>query len=152
MIKLSFESQLRVEKRILIEHSFSMEGANTELFPWLKLTHPKGPDPLKENIKAPGRFLFKSWFLFLGFIPIDYYSFYFIFLSQEGDFHENSSSLTYKNWCHIREISSSEEGCLLKDDLEITPRLFFLSPLIRFFAHRLFRHRHNVLRKKFNKT
>ena len=151
MIKLSFESQLSIDKKVLIEHAFSMRGVNTELFPWMKLTYPKGPDFLRGNILAPGRFLFKSWFLFLGFIHIDYYSFYFIFLSQEGDFHENSSSLTYKNWCHIREISSSEEGCLLKDDLEITPRLFFLSPLIRFFARRIFLHRHSVLRKKFNK-
>mgnify|MGYP001461501791 CR=1 FL=1 len=152
MIKLSFESQLSVEKKVLIEHAFSMRGVNAELFPWMRLTYPKGPDALKENIKPPGRFLFKSWFLFLCFIPIDYNSFFFKFISQEGHFHESSSSLTHKNWCHIRKISVSEGGSLLQDELEITPRVKMLSPLIRFFAQRLFLHRHNILRKKFNKA
>ncbi|MBG07926.1 MAG: hypothetical protein CME68_04160 [Halobacteriovoraceae bacterium] len=154
MIKLSFESQLNVDKNVLIEQAFSMPGVNFELSPWIKLTYPKGAgaDPLKENIKAPGRFLFKSWFLVLGLIPIDYYSFYFISLCQEGHFHESSSSLTYKKWYHIRDISSSEEGSFVKDDLEITPRLPVLSPLIRFLVRLVFLHRHNVLRKKYNKS
>lgn len=147
MIKLSFKSKFNVEKKVLVEHSFSMKGVNTELFPWMKLTYPT--DVLKENIEEPGRFLFNSWVLFLGFIPIDYYSFYFTSFNIEGHFHENSSSLTYKNWCHIREVVAVEGGCLLKDDLEIKPRLFFLSPLIRFFVRRLFLHRHSILRKKF---
>ena len=150
MIKLSFESKFDVEKKVLVDHSFSMKGVNAELFPWLRLTYPAGI--LRENVEAPGRFFFHSWVLFLGFIPIDYYSFYFTSYNIDGHFYENSSSLTYKNWCHIREVSETEGGCTLKDELEIKPHLIFLSPLIRFFVRRLFIHRHRVLKKKFNKV
>ena len=149
MIKLSFKSEIKVEKEDLVKHSFSMEGVNFELFPWIRLTYPKGSYLFKKNIKPPGQFLFRSLTLFLGIVPIDLHSFYFYSLDFDGHFVEMSNSLVFKQWNHTRIISSIDGGSLLEDYLEFSPRLVLFRKLVKFLINRVFLHRHNKIKKKF---
>ncbi len=129
-------------------HATSMRGVNRELFPLVRMTHPKGLESLEGNEVPLGRCAFRSWILLVGFIPIDYDDLTFIEL-EPGRFLERSPMLTQREWQHERRVEPFEGGCVLTDLVRFVPRIGALGPLFLPMFRMAFALRHRNLRRRF---
>jgi ligand-binding SRPBCC domain-containing protein len=64
-------------------------------------------------------------------------------------FRESSSSWHYRVWKHERRLLDAPDGCIVRDCVEIEPKLAFLDPLVARSVARMFRLRHRRLRRRF---
>jgi hypothetical protein len=138
----------------------SMDGVNRELSPLLRMT--VNDSRLKNGIlpefdEDSPQFLFSSWILLFGCIPIDLHFLHMNKNVRGKGFVENSNSLLNKKWQHIRVIKKTDNGCKLTDRIEYTPRAFvycltcvFGVLLITFFIRFIFWNRHRNLMNYYN--
>jgi ligand-binding SRPBCC domain-containing protein len=142
-------SRLAAPAAVVWSHATSMTGVNRELWPLVRMTHPRGADSLADRDIVLGERVFRSWILFLGVLPIDYDDLTLIELEAGRRFLERSPMLSQKLWCHERRVEAVDGGCLLEDRVSFVPRVAMLGraqlPLFRFF----FRLRHQNLRRLF---
>ncbi len=146
----------KCDKDHVWEHMTNMDGVNSELSPWMKMSFPKGRSSLVGLVhEVPMRTtLFGSVLLLFGIIPIDLHWLSFDRLDEGHGFDENSSSLLQKYWKHSRHIITfdSHEDIIVRDDVEFLPRIsifgYLVLPIVKF----LFAHRHRQLKKKFHQT
>jgi hypothetical protein len=129
-------------------HAISMRGVNRELFPLARMTHPRGVESLGATEVPLGKRAFRSWILFLGFLPIDYDDLTFLEL-EPGRFLERSPMLTQREWQHERRVHAVEGGCVLTDRVRSVPRIPALAPLFRAVFQLAFALRHHNLRRRF---
>ena len=149
-LHLKFESQLNAPHGEVRDHAFSMEGINAELAPWIKMTGSFGTDLSPVEIEPPGRLLFTSWLLLLGFIPLDRHRLFLYSLDPAGSFDERSTSWLQRHWLHHREIVSlTDSSSIVRDELHITPRIALLTPLVRSLVRAVFARRHRYLHARF---
>lgn len=144
-------TRLVVNAGELWTHITSMDGVNAELWPWLRMTFPSASNILSpQRIDPPGVYLFDSWLLLLGIIPIDRHSLSLQAMVPPKRFYEVSKSWLQRQWIHDREISALPEGgCILRDSVAFTPKLQIFKPLIAVAVRSLFAWRHRRLRARF---
>jgi hypothetical protein len=112
------------------------------------MTTPKGVRTLDEIEVRPGERMFRSTILLFGFLPIDTSDLTLLELDEGGGFLEQSPMASMELWRHERRIlpDADDPGALLLvDQLTFRPRR--MKQLTRWFIHRVFTHRHKVLRR-----
>jgi ligand-binding SRPBCC domain-containing protein len=146
--QFELHSRLAAPADVVWAHATSMHGVNAELFPLVRMTHPRGLDSLAEREVPLGAPVFRSWILLAGVIPIDYDDLTFVAL-EPGRFLERSPMLTQRAWEHERRVEPSGVGCVLTDRIRSTPRVAALAPLFRVAFRLAFQLRHRNLRRRF---
>ncbi len=126
----------------------SIATINYELGPWIHMSAPAVWRGLKLKDWSGDGPLFKSWVLFLGFVPLDWHSFESLDLSSHMQFVETSSSWINRIWRHERVVRAAPNGCEVIDKVSFTPRLPFVSTLLQPIYALVFRHRHSKLRAR----
>jgi hypothetical protein len=122
-------------------------GENRELSPFVRMTDPtKGAHFDTEPWKVRDLVL---WQLLFGIIPIDRHQVELIALPDERGFRESSSSWWHRVWRHERTLLDHPEGCIIRDDVEIAPRVGVLDPIVERAVSQMFRRRHRYLHRQF---
>lgn len=151
MQELTFQSDLSAPRADVWAWMTSVEGITRETRPYFRMTTPRGVRNLTDLAFQPGRRLFRSFILLGGVLPVDFSDLTLHELTPEIGFREASPMGSMKVWRHARTLSASATnpaGVVLTDHLVFEPR--FATPVLRWFVARLFRHRHQVLRKHFS--
>ena len=140
---LEFMSELPAPAAEVWARATSFVGINAELMPLMRMTCPPGQRDISPESVVPGERLVRSWLLLFGAIPVDRSDVTLVELGTDY-FRERSPMWSMRSWEHARRIEEIAGGCVLRDRLEFVPRL--PGPLLPWFVHRLFRHRHARLR------
>lgn len=151
VISLNFESKLYAPAERVWGWIISVKGISAEMWPFFRMTKPKGIQSLQDLQISPGVRMFRSYVFLFGFLPIDYSDMTLIELKKGQGFIEQSPMGSMRLWRHERHIVPSPEdsrAVLLIDDLTFSPRV--AKRLIGRFIRRVFIHRHEVIRKNFN--
>ena len=150
MVRFSLTIELNNTRRKVIEEQLNFEGVNGELGPFVRMT---APDEWKTEslTRAPAdKRLFSSIILLYGIIPVDFHHIQFKEIGNNG-FVEESVSLWMERWQHRRDITDTDDGCMLTDEIVFASRIpgmdRLLAPIYRF----VFRHRHARLAAKYNR-
>src|SRR5262245_38929651 len=124
-----------------------MEGINDELGPLLKMTSPAGT-VLSVDAVPVGQFWFRSWILFLGFLPVDYDDLTVLRLEPDRGFLERSKTSSTRVWEHERTLEPLPEGgTRLTDRIAFESRIRPLGRLQLALFRAIFNHRHRRLRR-----
>ncbi|MCE9598137.1 MAG: hypothetical protein K8S54_09245 [Spirochaetia bacterium] len=149
MLTFEHSSLLNTTPTVLKEHSSRIAGVNREMFPIARMTVPAEYASMDLSQAQPGKKLFRSWILFLGFIPIDYDDITFTDIFPDGGFQESSTMATNRIWKHRRAIVLEQSGTRLTDLIQYEPRIYLLG-LLMFPIYRLtFALRHFNLKRIF---
>ena len=150
MSRFEFEvsSRLSAPADTVWRHATRMGGVNAELFPLVRMTHPRGLESLADRAAPLGERAFRSWILLFGLVPIDYDDLTLVELAP-GRFLERSPMLTQRLWEHERTVEPSGAGCVVTDRIRSTPRIGPLAPVFGAVFHLAFRLRHLNLRRRF---
>lgn len=124
----------------------SIATVNVELSPWIYMSAPAAWQSLRLKEWDGSGQLFRSWVLLFGLIPVDCHTFGTIDLSQHMKFVERSSSLFNNIWQHERIAKTVPGGGEVIDKVSFTPRVRWLSPVLRTIYVLVFQHRHAKLR------
>jgi len=82
--------------------------------------------------------------------PVDRHRVELVARPDEGGFRESSSSWWHRVWRHERTLLDRPGGaCIVRDDVEIEPRLGETDPIIEFAVSQMFRRRHKCLCRRF---
>lgn len=147
VISLCFESRLHAPKERVWEWITSIEGISAEMWPFFRMTVPKGVSSLNDVQVEPGVRMFRSYVFLFGILPIDYSDMTLLELNVGEGFTEQSPMGSMKLWRHERRIApcpSDPDAVLLVDRLTFQPRM--AGRLVGWFIRRVFVHRHEVLR------
>ena len=148
--EIRVESSLEVEPAVVWARVMSAEGINDELWPWLRMTVPRGLDSLDLESVEPGR-LGRSWVLLFGLVPVDYDDLGLERIEPGRGFLERSTMLSQRRWEHERTIEPvAGAGCVVTDRIAWEPRLPVPGRLLRPMFGAFFRHRHRRLRRHFS--
>ena len=144
----SVASELEVPVDAFLQ-TLTMLGVNAELYPWLRMTAP--PDWLNRPIQQwpEQQHLFASWILWLGIVPVDRHQFYFTSIDPQRGFAERSSSLVNSCWRHTRQITETQSGSNVFDEVAYQSRLPLLGYLLKPIYRRVFATRHRHIRSKY---
>jgi ligand-binding SRPBCC domain-containing protein len=146
-VRIRFESRIPRSAGELWSWSTSARGVHAEMAPVLKLDFPKGMQHIPQDQDSLGTPLGNCRFLLFGIVPVDLSRLTFVEMEPGRRFVEQSPLLSMKAWRHERLIEPVEDGALVVDSLEFTPRM--AGPVVGWFVARFFEHRHAVLRREF---
>lgn len=152
-ITLEFQSELHAPAERVWEWITSVRGIRAEMWPYFRMTTPRGIRSLRDIIINPGQPMFRSYVFLLGVLPIDYSDMTLLEINASQGFIEESPMGSMKLWRHERSITPNPgepSSVLLIDKLTFQPRV--AAPLVRWFIHRVFTHRHQVLRAHLSGT
>lgn len=142
---LTFESEVSSSPQKVWEWITSIKGISAEMWPYFRMTAPKGFDSIVNFNIILGQPLFRSKVFLFGFIPIDYSDITLIEMEKGSGFVEKSPMGSMKLWRHERRIIPTAGGCKITDHLTFEPKM--ASSLTGWFIRTVFRHRHRVLRR-----
>jgi ligand-binding SRPBCC domain-containing protein len=146
-ISLRFESKFHVPTARVWEWITSVEGISAEMWPFFRMTTPRGIRSLSDVQIEPGVRMFRSYVFLFGVLPIDYSDMTLVELDSGRGFVEESPMGSMKLWRHERRIvpcPTDPGAVLLVDQLTFRPRV--AQRLVGWFIRRVFTHRHEVLR------
>lgn len=124
-------------------------GINDEMWPYLRMTLPRGLERIDSAEIEIGERIGRSWILLFGLLPFDYDDLSLARLDPDEGFLERSRMLSQRAWEHERTLVPVEGGCKVTDRVRWEPRLGLpASPLRPVFAW-FFRHRHKRLVRHF---
>jgi hypothetical protein len=147
---LELSSELAAPRPAVWATVSAMRGVNAELFPFVRMTHPRALPSITTVDPAPGTVLFHSWLLLFGVLPFDRHALALEEVSDGEGFVEDSTSWLQRRWRHERRLTDrAGGGCVVTDRLTIEPRLALTKPLEAAIVRRLFDHRHRRLRQRF---
>ena len=149
-ISLRFESKLHAPVARIWEWITSVNSISAEMWPYFRMTSPKGVRSLNDVHVRPGARMFRSYVFLFGVLPIDYSDITLMELNPGQGFIEQSPMGSMKLWRHERRIVSCPSDpatVLLVDQLTFQPRI--ARRLVGWFIHRVFVHRHEVLKANF---
>jgi len=145
---LTVEVALRANRSEVWAATCTVASVNRELSPFVRMTdstHGAHFDAEPWRAGAP-----VLWQLLFGFIPIDRHRVELVALPDKGGFRESSSSWWYRVWRHERAlVDQPGGGCIVRDHVEIEPRLGMLDPMIAVAVRQTFRRRYQYLRREF---
>jgi hypothetical protein len=147
-VRLTVELPLRADRSEVWAATSTVSGVNREVSPFVRMTDPThGAHFDSEPWRVGSPVL---WQLLFGFIPFDRHRVELVALPDDGGFRESSSSWWHRVWRHERTLSDDPRGgCIVRDDVEIEPRLGMLDPILELAVAQTFRHRHKHLRRQF---
>jgi ligand-binding SRPBCC domain-containing protein len=151
-LTLHFESQLFTSPERVWEWITSLEGIKEEMWPFFRMTFPKGVRSINDIKIEPGICIFRSYIFLFGILPIDYSDMTLITLDRGKGFIEQSPMGSMELWRHERNIMphySESKAVILIDQLTFRPRI--ATRFVGWFIRQVFIHRHNVLKKNFNR-
>jgi len=67
----------------------------------------------------------------------------------ERGFDESSHSMFHAAWRHQRRVLVDGQACIIRDRVEVVPRLAGLGPMIAWLVGQVFSHRHEQLKSLF---
>ena len=146
-VRLTVELPLRTSRTDVWAAMSTVGGVNRELAPFVRMTdstHGAPFDAEPWRVGAP-----VSWQLLLGVVPIDRHRIELVALPDGGGFRESSSSWWHRVWRHERALLDDPVGCVVRDSVEIEPRLRAFDPIIGWAVRWTFRRRHRNLRRRF---
>jgi hypothetical protein len=147
-MRLTVELPVRADRSEVWAATSTVGSVNRELSPFVRMTDPThGAHFDAEPWRGGAPVL---WQLLFGVVPIDRHRVELVALPDKGGFRESSSSWWYRVWRHERALLDHPDGgCVVRDDVEIEPRLGVLDPMIEFAVSQTFRRRHKYLRGQF---
>ena len=146
-MRLTVELTLRANRSEVWAAVSTVDGTNRELAPFVRLTdstHGARFDSEPWRVGTP-----VSWQLLFGVIPVDRHRIKLVALPDGGGFRESSSSWWYRVWRHERTLLDDHGGCIVRDSVEIEPRLGVADPILARSVRRMFDRRHRYLRRRF---
>ncbi|MFX1273959.1 MAG: hypothetical protein ACFFBP_02355 [Promethearchaeota archaeon] len=144
-INLKFQTIVSAPIEEVWEWITSLKGIQKEMWPYFKMTAPKGIKNIKDLKVELGKVLFRSHIYLFGFLPFGHDDMTLIEYSEGKGFIEQSPMTSMELWRHQREIETVDTGTMITDQLTFKPR--HASQLIGKFMRRVFRHRHDVIKK-----
>jgi hypothetical protein len=147
--RLVFTDRLAAEPRRVWDRVCTMRGVNEELMPLMRMTFPAAARDAGLADAPTGTFLFHSWLLLGGVLPVDRHNLRLTSVKPGRGFVEDSVSWTQRAWRHERTIEEAAGGCAITDRLTFRPRISVAGPLAAWIIRRLFEHRHARLRDTF---
>jgi ligand-binding SRPBCC domain-containing protein len=128
-------------------------GVNDELWPWMRMTVPRGWQDGSLASLEPGVTIGRSWILLFGVLPFDVDD---LTLAEIGPHHfvERSPLLSAASWQHERTVVATPTGCRLSDVLTFESRALAVRipggvRLHTAVITAIFRHRHRRLVRRF---
>lgn len=149
VMSLNFESRLYVCAEQAWDWITSVQGISAEIWPFFRMTVPKHISSLEDLPIKRGVRMFRSYFLLLGVLPVDYSDLTLLEFHAGRGFIEQSPMGSMKLWRHERFIEpcpSDPRAVLLIDRLTFQSRV--AKRFVRWFVRQLFDHRHHVLRAR----
>jgi ligand-binding SRPBCC domain-containing protein len=146
-MRLTVELPLRASRAEVWAAVSTVGGINREVAPFLRMTDPTHGarfDTEPWQVGAP-----VLWQLGLGFIPVDRHRVEVVALPDTRGFREASSSWWHRVWWHERTLLDDPDGCIVRDDVQIEPRLGAADPIVGWAVRRMFQRRHQRLRRQF---
>ncbi len=146
-MRLTMQLPLRADRSEVWAAVSTVAGINKEVRPLLRNTDPTHGAPFDTEpwrVSAP-----VLWQLGLGFIPVDRHRVEMVALPDGRGFRESSSSWWHRVWWHERTLLDDSGGCIVRDDVEIEPRLRMADPIMAWSVRWMFRRRHRHLRRQF---
>ena len=146
-MRLNVELTLRANRADVWAAMSTVGGINREVAPFLRNTDPTHGarfDAKPWRVGTP-----VLWQLGLGFIPLDRHRVEMVALPDAGGFRESSSSWWHRVWWHERTLRDAPDGCIVRDDVQIEPRLAVADPIMGWSVRWMFRRRHQHLRRQF---
>lgn len=125
----------------------TVDGANLELAPWLRMTAPRHVRRLEDL--PTGVPAFRSWLLLVGLVPVDRDEVRLVGVDPLHGFVERSRLLSAPRWEHERTLERHAAGTLLTDRLDVVVRRALPVRAHRAVVAATFDHRHRQLRAAF---
>ncbi|MGH2807549.1 MAG: hypothetical protein ACRDKT_09750 [Actinomycetota bacterium] len=150
----AISSALGAAREVVWRHATTPIGINSELWPWLRMTLPRGVDDISIDNVPLGETIGRSWILLFGLVPVDYDDLKLEELEEGRRFLERSKTSTMRVWQHERRFIDRGSGCIVEDRLAFAPKwLLALVPGIETvtgaIVAAIFRHRHRRLKRLF---
>jgi hypothetical protein len=146
-MRLTVEMPLRASRSEVWAAVSTVGAINREVAPFVRMTDPTHGahfDPEPWQVGTP-----VLWQLLFGFIPVDRHRVALVALPDGRGFRESSSSWWHRVWWHERTLLDEPSGCIVRDEVEIQPRLGSSDRLIEWTVARMFQRRHQHLGRRF---
>jgi ligand-binding SRPBCC domain-containing protein len=146
-MRLTVEVALHANRAEVWAAMSTVGGVNKEVAPFVRMTDPTDGAPFDTEpwrVGAP-----VSWQLLFGVIPVDRHRIELVALPDGGGFREASSTWWYRVWWHERALLDDPGGCVVRDSVEIEPRLTMADPIVGWAVRWMFRRRHRWLQRRF---
>jgi ligand-binding SRPBCC domain-containing protein len=147
-VSMRFESTLAAPPERVWAWITSVKGISAEMWPYFRMTVPRGVQSLADVQIRAGVPMFRSYVFLFGVLPIDYSDMTLLELTMGRGFIEQSPMGSMRLWRHERQIlphPSDPRAVMLVDQLIFRPRM--ARHLVTWFIRRVFTHRHKVLRE-----
>jgi hypothetical protein len=146
-VRLTFELPVRASRAEVWPAISTVGGVNREVAPFLRMTDPThGARFDAEPWRARPQVL---WQLLFGIIPVDRHRVELVALADEGGFRESSSTWMHRVWRHERTLADHACGCVVRDDIEVEPRIRAFAPIVGWSVRQMFRRRYRYLQRRF---
>lgn len=150
-LSLTFRSALAAPAPRIWDWIVSVDGISREMWPWFRMTAPRGVRSLADIDLEPGKPLFRSHIFLFGVLPFGHSDMTLVEIDEGRGFVERSPMSAMTVWRHERRIDplpADPAISLLTDRLSFAPRpdLAPSRAITRWFIRRTFTHRHEVLR------
>jgi ligand-binding SRPBCC domain-containing protein len=146
-MRTTVQLTLRASRSAVWAATSTVGGINREIAPFGRMTDPTHGAPFDAEPWRSGAPV--CWQMLLGVIPIDRHRIELVALPDGGGFRESSSTWWYRVWRHERTLLDDPGGCVVRDAVEIEPRLGVIDPLVGWAVGRMFRQRHRSLQRRF---
>jgi ligand-binding SRPBCC domain-containing protein len=146
-MRLTVELPLRASRSEVWAAVSTVGGINREVAPFVRMTDPTHGAHFDAEPRQVGTPVL--WQLLFGFIPVDRHRVELVALPDGRGFRESSSSWWHRVWRHERTLLDDPGGCIVRDDVEIQPRLGLSDRIIEWTVSRMFQRRHQHLRRRF---
>ncbi|HWW45812.1 MAG TPA: hypothetical protein VN180_12140 [Acidimicrobiia bacterium] len=146
-MRLTVELALPADRHEVWAAVSTVDGVNRELSPLVRMTDPTDGAPFDTEPWQAGTPVL--WQLLFGIIPVDRHRVELVAFPNRRGFRESSSTWLHRVWRHERTLRDDPSGCIVRDVVEIEPRLGVLRPIVGRSVGRMFRHRHRRLRRRF---
>jgi len=146
-MRLTVEVSVKASRSDVWAAVSTVGGINREVAPFVRMTDPTHGARFDAEPWQSGTPVL--WQLGLGFIPVDRHRVELVALPDGSGFRESSSSWWHRVWRHERTLVDDAGGCIIRDDVEIEPRLAMSDRVIARSVARLFERRHAYLRCRF---
>jgi ligand-binding SRPBCC domain-containing protein len=146
-MRLTVELPLRANRSEVWAALSTVGGMNRELSPFVRMSDPTDGARFDAEPWRGGAPV--AWQLLFGVIPIDRHRIELVALPDGRGFRESSSSWWHRVWRHERALLDDPGGCVVRDSVEIEPRLRVSDPFIGWAVRWMFRQRHRNLRRRF---
>ena len=146
-MRLTVQVTLRASRAEVWAAVSTVGCTNGELAPFVRMTDPTGDAPFDAEPWRVGAPI--MWQLLFGVIPVDLHRRELVALPDGRGFRESSSSWWHRVWWHERALLDDPGGCVVRDSVEIEPRLGVLAPIVGWAVRRMFHQRYRLLQRRF---